>query len=990
MVSKMINIKAIIATLMVISVTSVSVGTYIVVTPASNVGQGILLSSSLGVNQPSSAYQDALFSFNATLYYTNYASLTPQQQEYVDAHKAEILGNQTIKLTKNNVAILTNVTSINGLALFSYAEHSLGIITYKVIYDGSSFMSSSSYEFNIEILQPVVIPTNYTLTISINPSNAGTTAPSAGEYIYQNGTIVDITQVNNAGYHFSNWTLDGITISTTTLSVMMNRTHLVIANFELDPIIPVYYSLYFTSPTGVDTTTITPSPDHNGQYNAGREVTISVTLNTGYKIISWAIDSQILPNQQGLSITISMNKDHTVVLILGEITRYTLTITKSPSTVGSVTLEPANGPYLENTDVIMRAYGNEAPIAYNFHKWTINGSDSSQNPYTIRMDSNKVVTAYFVEVSQGVPVTIKSSPKSGVAITVNGSAIYDVTEKTYYIKSLTTFSVSLNDADNNIFNHWEPNGETTREISVSVAGIYTAIYNPPVPQYTGWIFAHCNTLSSDLHISINGKTTPFNFIITSVTTFTAPSNDNDNPSHPFKNWDGITGSGNIITVSSSGNHTAYYEKLLQPSFGVQFSASPMFIYQNGTGYNILTITRTDFSGDISVTTSNDPEITITFSVNPIRSSTLQPSFIVFVHSNARVGDHLIYFTFTGAGCSTVVKTLIVRVQGYSTPAFLFDPVEIGHKGSPFYVELIINNLNKTNQHTFTLEYDYRYVSFNPTYLSDSRYYQTAAVVDSSRINYVTVTASGVVNDVLSFAQYIFKFNALEQSPVNLKISVTGSSIRFGVTLQMVDAYAPITIDLPTGELDLNYIFNPINSAVKDLDGNGIVEALGNDMTILQAQHIDITGDNIFNTRDTGLLASQNGWIVTAKVETDMYYGQYAIWIYYFKSTNYTSGLSRVNCPFSYDPTAGGWNHDITVIMIVNGVDNVTKSSSVLINSALTSRTVAFPPSTGGTFSFLSVFGMSQQTQTYLGYSLIGFGATLFAVSIIIFNKKKRM
>ena len=89
--------------------------------------------------------------------------------------------------------------------------------------------------------------------------------------------------------------------------------------------------------------------------------------------------------------TITMDSDKNVTATFTEVlpTEYTLTVTTEGS--GSVTLDPADGTYDEDTEVTLTATADEGWV---FSEWSghLSGSD---NPATITMDSNKTVAAIF-------------------------------------------------------------------------------------------------------------------------------------------------------------------------------------------------------------------------------------------------------------------------------------------------------------------------------------------------------------------------------------------------------------------------------------------------------------------------------------------------------------------------------------------------------------------------------------------------------------------
>jgi len=85
-------------------------------------------------------------------------------------------------------------------------------------------------------------PTNYTLTVQESPIGSGAVnvrvngVTQAPPYAFSAGTVAQVTAIPNAGYSFSNWTLDGANAGfANSLSITMNSDHTVTGNFTSAP-----------------------------------------------------------------------------------------------------------------------------------------------------------------------------------------------------------------------------------------------------------------------------------------------------------------------------------------------------------------------------------------------------------------------------------------------------------------------------------------------------------------------------------------------------------------------------------------------------------------------------------------------------------------------------------------------------------------------------------------------------------------------------------
>ncbi|MEO0225270.1 MAG: cellulase family glycosylhydrolase, partial [candidate division WOR-3 bacterium] len=98
---------------------------------------------------------------------------------------------------------------------------------------------------------------------------------------------------------------------------------------------------------------------------------------------------------------------------------YTLTVNVNPTGSGSVTLNPSGGSYTAGTQVTLTAQPNSG---YIFSNWS-GDLTGTQNPATIIMDSNKVVTANFSQSGGGTTytLTVNVSPVGSGVVYLNPS-----------------------------------------------------------------------------------------------------------------------------------------------------------------------------------------------------------------------------------------------------------------------------------------------------------------------------------------------------------------------------------------------------------------------------------------------------------------------------------------------------------------------------------------------------------------------------------------
>ena len=138
------------------------------------------------------------------------------------------------------------------------------------------YISDDMYAFFIDdvTITSNSTPTQYTITVQSANTTMGTVS---GGGTYNAGSNVTISATANTGYHFTQWN-DGNANATRTITVTGNATYT--AFFEADA--PTQYTITVQS---ANTTMGTVSG--GGTYNAGSNVTISATANTGYHFTNW-------------------------------------------------------------------------------------------------------------------------------------------------------------------------------------------------------------------------------------------------------------------------------------------------------------------------------------------------------------------------------------------------------------------------------------------------------------------------------------------------------------------------------------------------------------------------------------------------------------------------------------------------------------------------------------------------------------------------------
>lgn len=163
-----------------------------------------------------------------------------------------------------------------------------------------------------------------------------------------------------------------------------------------------------------------------------------------------------------------------------QLPNYRLTVNVSPSGAGSVVLEPSGGVYVAGTTVTLTAQAN---IGYVFNGWSGDLS-GSQNPATILMNSNKTVTANFVQQStttQTYTLTVYVFPQAAGSVTLSPAG--------GRYQGGTQVRVVAVANEGYVFDHWEGDlvgNETEKTVIMdsnkTVIAVFVSSSLPQLPQ----------------------------------------------------------------------------------------------------------------------------------------------------------------------------------------------------------------------------------------------------------------------------------------------------------------------------------------------------------------------------------------------------------------------------------------------------------------------------------------------------------------------------
>jgi len=230
------------------------------------------------------------------------------------------------------------------------------------------------------VLEP---PVTHTLTIATAGDGSGVVTPTVGAHVTISGTLVTLGATPNPGSVFAGWSGDpGCADGQVTLDVDKTCT----ATFDL---IPATYTLTF-GVVGQGAVALDPP---GGVYEAGTQVTLTATADSGWYFGGWSGDLNTASAVEHL--TLDGNKAVTATFTQEPPVTHTLTIAIAGDGSGVVTPTVGAHVYVSGTLVTLGATPNADSV---FAGWSGDpGCASGQ----VTLDADKVCTATFnLEESQ--------------------------------------------------------------------------------------------------------------------------------------------------------------------------------------------------------------------------------------------------------------------------------------------------------------------------------------------------------------------------------------------------------------------------------------------------------------------------------------------------------------------------------------------------------------------------------------------------------------
>ena len=254
----------------------------------------------------------------------------------------------------------------------------------------------------------------YDLTIAIFSTGGGSVVePGEGVFTYDEGTVVDLVAVPDAGHRFVEWTGSVGTIADVhdaSTTITMNDDYAITANF-----VATYYLTISSTKGG----SVTTPGEGTFACDPGMVVTLVARPLNGYRFVEWTGGVGAIADVYDATTTITMNGDNAITANF--VATYDLAVS---STEGGSVAEPGEGRHSYDKGRVVTLVAS--PISgYRFVNWT-GGVDTIDNPNGastfIIMNGNYAVTANFVAVYD---LTTSSTEGGSVTEPGEGAFAYD-------------------------------------------------------------------------------------------------------------------------------------------------------------------------------------------------------------------------------------------------------------------------------------------------------------------------------------------------------------------------------------------------------------------------------------------------------------------------------------------------------------------------------------------------------------------------------------
>lgn len=314
----------------------------------------------------------------------------------------------------------------------SYTYDNLNRVTQAIYSTGT--MIQYTYDALGNRTQDIRTVPSYAVSLSSNPTAGGNLS---GAGTYQNGQTCSVSASTNAGYTFSNWTENGVVVSTVpnySFTVFKNRT--LVANYTTTG--TSNYSITISA-----NPTIGGSVSGGGTYTNGQTCTLAASQNPGYTFSNWTENGIVVSSAPTYIFTVSGNRTLVANYTTNGVSTSNIATSSMPTSGGTTS---GGGIYTNGQTCNLIA----APAGgYIFSSWTESGNIVSiiSNYSFIVNSARNLVANFTIQSPSTFSVATNAIPSIGGNI--NGGGTFT---------SGQSCTVSASPNFGYTFTHWVENG----------------------------------------------------------------------------------------------------------------------------------------------------------------------------------------------------------------------------------------------------------------------------------------------------------------------------------------------------------------------------------------------------------------------------------------------------------------------------------------------------------------------------------------------------
>ena len=205
--------------------------------------------------------------------------------------------------------------------------------------------------------------------------------------------------------------------------------------------------------------TISPS---SGNFEAGTTKTVTANPAQGYRFNHWEGSS----SSTNAVLNLLMDASKQLTAFFTKV--FNLNVSVNP--IGSGSISPGNG--VQDSGSVVPITATTSTFPYAFDHWS--GADSNTaNPTTVTMNSDESVTAYFKQLSPGVPVPSSGNYSQGSGITIATLKLVAGQWVQGQIGDQMTADAQIVDASNNVVKNLGSVSNTNFTFQAPSSGTYS-------------------------------------------------------------------------------------------------------------------------------------------------------------------------------------------------------------------------------------------------------------------------------------------------------------------------------------------------------------------------------------------------------------------------------------------------------------------------------------------------------------------------------------